>query len=867
MPADLRQASAFLLALSGKHDAAYTFQTFDDSPEKRRELARVLHGPLLSVAADLEALNARGAGIFITVNETDLHGRREENVTGLRALFVDVDDGEERTWALTPDILVRSVRGIHAYWRLAPDEPMEAFQPAQKQLARFYRTDEKVCDLPRVMRLPGFDHKKGEPVPVRLEFVGSGEPRTIASILEAHPVEAAQKPAPRPVAQEKPVSRRYALAALTSACDRVRAAAEGDRNNTLNREAFGPGQLVAGGSLSAAEATDKLLQAAVDSGLGESESRQTIESAFLGALSSPRSTAPDDPPRRVKLKGKVVGAEGPAVALALAPEPRPGVPAGWMEQLIWKADSRGNAVRLENCLANAMTILQEDPRFVDVFWLNEFAQEIVVRGRPPYEEATEQPHDPRPLRDDDYTRTASWLQREFRLLVGIEIVAQALQALAQRRTFHPVREYLTGLSWDGTPRLSSWLVDYCGAGGKDSPDDPAYLAAVSRAWMISAIARVMQPGTDCKADHVLILEGRQGIRKSTVFRVLSSPWFTDEIDALGSKDAGMQLQGAWIIELAELDALSRLEVSRTKAFLSKSFDRFRPPYGRTVIRFDRQCVFAGSVNHTEYLRDDSGNRRFWPVRCHDDRLDVEGLASTRDQLWAEALAAYRAKEPWWLPGALEDLAAVAQDDRASVDVWEDTVSEYLDEIDKDAGLYMRDRGSVTVSDVLKRLNVPVERQTQVEEKRVARILRHLGWEKQQVREVHGKRTKKYFKKALSPRAVTSGHDTKSHTEAQEASVTPFGQGDTVLRGDAQPLQTNRVPLSPPVTPCAVYAYMGKAGESVGTRGATGGQGDSPPEAGSRPAPGSFTCDDCGGHAYRLSVHSQTPVCTDCWGAA
>jgi predicted P-loop ATPase len=588
----------------------------------------------------------------------------------------------------------------------------------------------------------------------------------------------------------------------------------------------------------------------------EDELRRKVAEVWSKASDPPRGAHLGDPPAKaVKLRGKRVGAKAEVVPAAAPSEPPPGVPHGWQEQLIWKQDARGNAVRLENCLHNAMSILHEDPRWADVFWLDEFAQEITVRGLPPYEvNGTGHPYDARPLRDDDYTRAAAWLQREFRLIVGVETAAQAIQALAHRRTFHPVREYLAGLTWDGVPRLSDWLISFCGAGQPSSPDDPVYVRAVSRAWLISAVARVMRPGTDCKADHVLILEGRQGIRKSTVFRVLGSPWFTDEIDALGSKDAGMQLQGAWIIELAELDALSRQEISRTKAFLSKSFDRFRPPYGRTVVRFDRQCVFAGSVNHTEYLRDDSGNRRFWPVRCHDDSLDVEGLAGARDQLWAEAMAAYLAGESWWLPGETESLAAFAQDDRASVDVWEDTVAEYLEDLERESVGLLRDRASVTASDVL---SVPLERQSIVEEKRVARILRHLGWEKQQFRDEGGKRSKKYFKKTLSPHTPAEKSRSVSPNSASEWPVTPSRRGDSASWGDTQTLQTERVTTSPYVTPSPTCTRVESTGEVLEVGVARGDRGDS--------ASGPFVCSDCGGTAHRFSRYTGTPVCTACWG--
>ena len=178
-----------------------------------------------------------------------------------------------------------------------------------------------------------------------------------------------------------------------------------------------------------------------------------------------------------------------------------------------------------------------------------------------------------------------------------------------------MKAYLQGLLWDGVERLDRWLSTYLGA------EDTDYSRAVGSRWLISAVARIFQPGA--KADCCLILEGPQGIRKSTALRTIAGEYFTDELADLGSKDAAMQTRGVWIIELSELDNLSHAEVARIKAFMSRTTDRFRPPYGMRLVESPRQCVFAGTVNHGTYLRDETGGRRFWPVVC--GRIDVEGL--------------------------------------------------------------------------------------------------------------------------------------------------------------------------------------------------------------------------------------------------
>jgi hypothetical protein len=331
----------------------------------------------------------------------------------------------------------------------------------------------------------------------------------------------------------------------------------------------------------------------------------------------------------------------------------------WRNDLIGSTDPHGNR-KIKNVVANAILVLRNDERWLGVLSFDDFAQRIAVRRGPPYAEPAPPPQ-PREWRDEDDIQTAAWLQTNYELLVNSEIARQAALTISRDHPFHPVREYLESQSWDGRPRLDTMLATYFGV--KETP----FTRAVSALWPISAVARIYQSG--CKADHVLILEGPQGLGKSRSLRVLGGEWFTDEIDAIGSKDAATQLQGVWIVELAELDAMSRAEVSRIKAFMSKSFDRFRPPYGKHAVRFERQCVFAGTVNHTDYLRDETGNRRFWPVRCSsitpNGKIDVEGLARDRDQLWAEAVVRYKQDDRWWLESPEVIALAAAEQKPAS----------------------------------------------------------------------------------------------------------------------------------------------------------------------------------------------------------
>ena len=213
-----------------------------------------------------------------------------------------------------------------------------------------------------------------------------------------------------------------------------------------------------------------------------------------------------------------------------------------------------------------------------------------------------------------------------------------------------------------------------------------------------------------------ILEGPQGIRKSTALRTIAGEYFTDELADLGSKDAAMQARGVWIIELSEVDNLSHAEVARIKAFMSRTTDRFRPPYGMRLVESPRQCVFAGTVNHGTYLRDETGGRRFWPIAC--GRIDVHALAGDRDQLWAEAKVRFESGCVWWLDSPdLVQLASDQQEARYEGDPWEEVV-----------GPWLESKQTTATSEVLEKcINKPQAQWTQTDKIRAARCLRSQGW--------------------------------------------------------------------------------------------------------------------------------------------
>ncbi len=242
--------------------------------------------------------------------------------------------------------------------------------------------------------------------------------------------------------------------------------------------------------------------------------------------------------------------------------------------------------------------------------------------------------------------------------------------VARRNTYNPVTEYLDGLKWDGTFRLCTWLKDYMGAIG-----DPKYLDAIGPRILVGAVARAFEPG--CKHDVVPVFEGPQGAGKSTAVRILGNPWNADGVPDLSTKDAAIQIQGVWLVELEELTSMSRADVEHVKAFLSRSVDRYRPPYGRNATNRPRRCAFIATTNLQDYLKDETGNRRFWPVRCRD--VDLSALERDRDQLLAEAVQEYRNGMQWHLTAVDEILAAQEQELRRLVPELESDLIDYLDD--------------------------------------------------------------------------------------------------------------------------------------------------------------------------------------------
>lgn len=377
--------------------------------------------------------------------------------------------------------------------------------------------------------------------------------------------------------------------------------------------------------------------------------------------------------------------------------------------------------------SNVLIALEHAPEWEGVLAYDEFHQRPTFLNKPPWRNGDWR--GPTPFVDVDESRVLVWMQ-EAGIHCRIEAVRQALAIATDNNRFHPVRDYLDSLAWDGVPRLGKWLTYYLGVEPiKD------YTGPIGSRWMISAVARIYEPG--CLAKYCLVLEGPQDLGKSTALEALGSPWFTDDVAELGTKDSQMQVGNAWIVELSELDSVRKAHVSAIKSFISRKTDQFRKPFGRYITQQPRQCVLAGTVNPAgEYLADDTGAVRFWPVFC--TSIDIEALRADKDQLWAEAVHRYRAKEPWWLDvSEMIGAAADQQDNRFNADAWEEPIARWLRTLMAQ---------QVTTMDVLvSALDVPVKDHDRSKQTRVGIILsKRLGWTSIPTN-VNGKTTRIYHR--------------------------------------------------------------------------------------------------------------------------
>ena len=321
---------------------------------------------------------------------------------------------------------------------------------------------------------------------------------------------------------------------------------------------------------------------------------------------------------------------------------------------------------------------------------------------------------PRPVTDEDVGALQMWVQSVGLPRVGKDIMHQAVDVVARMNHYHPVRAYLRSLTWDGVPRIRDLFPKYFGSADTDYAQD------IGEMFLIAMCARILKPGEKC--DYMPILEGDQGTLKSSACAVLAGEWFSDSLpDNISSKDASQHLRGKWLIEAGEMHQLTRAETTQLKMFLTRDTERYRPSYGRKEVVEPRQCVFIGTTNRDDYLKDETGARRFWPIAC--GNIDLQKLKADRDQLFAEAVSRYDTGTPWWPNKDFEkERIQPEQDARFDSDVWEERIIPYLDGLETKRVTLIQIARSCLDFETVDKLG-------KREQLRIAAVLTHLHWKR------------------------------------------------------------------------------------------------------------------------------------------
>lgn len=336
----------------------------------------------------------------------------------------------------------------------------------------------------------------------------------------------------------------------------------------------------------------------------------------------------------------------------------------WMKRLTIS----GATGAIAKTAKNVMIILENDPLFKGKIAFDEFANRGVVMGPLPWNAFTGR----RDWADNDDKELRIHLEYVYGLACPSK-VEDALGACVYKNRFNDVQSYLTRLVWDGIPRLDTLLIDYLGA------TDSTYTREVTRKALVAAVARAMTPGV--KFDNVLILVGPQDIGKSTFLRILGRNWFSDSLTSFEGKEAAEMIQGVWINELGELSSFNRSETNVIKQFLSRTEDIYREPFGKRTNRYPRRCVFFGTTNEGEFLKDVTGNRRFWPVELMERQPTKNvfyDLPNELDRVWAEAFTLWQSGEPLFLPLEIKALANEQQELHRESSAKEGLILEFME---------------------------------------------------------------------------------------------------------------------------------------------------------------------------------------------
>lgn len=318
----------------------------------------------------------------------------------------------------------------------------------------------------------------------------------------------------------------------------------------------------------------------------------------------------------------------------------------WLEKLSY--NKKGNII---NSIDNALVVLENDPRVKDKLIYDEFSNRAIVKGRVPWMTNCST-HD---WSDTDDSGIRYFLENNYDITTAYKI-EDAKNLNFDRNKFHPVREYLNSLKWDGIKRVETLFIDYFGS------EDSIYTREVATIHLVGAVSRIFEPGV--KYDTMVTLAGPQGIGKSTFINKLAKNWYSDSLDTVKGKEAAELIQGVWHVEMGELNATRKSDRDAVKAFLSRQYDIYRVAYAKNTTRFPRQCVFWGTTNDANFLRDPTGDRRTYPVDCHITKptksIFDDLTEEVVDQIWAETVELYKANTPTFLKGKALEIACIKQ---------------------------------------------------------------------------------------------------------------------------------------------------------------------------------------------------------------
>jgi len=633
-----------------------------------------------------------GCVVWADCDDKDFKGGRAEIYKKIESLYPE------------PSAVVRSGGGLHVYYYLGEDTPADEIEEANRRLAALIGGD-NVHDRARVLRLPLSYHCKDPQKIYRLQFVSQNHTEhSILDLLDEWPEVATSRPVEIAKIQHIATAGLSAqIKALMSRFIGIRDLWAGIGKATGDQTGSGYDYAVARELIwygaDPVEVADAIAYRVQERGKSKPDKyyARTVGRAVADVARFKRAQA-----------------ESAAVLDGQTPESE--ADQQTTEQLVCYPEEHRRAGELIKNLHNVVTILSIDPRWIGKIRYNSFKQRIEI--------------DSSSITDTTSTAMRLWLYRAYGLQVAKDMMVDAIEHVAQQNQYHPVQQYLLDQHWDGVQRLNTWLHRLMGA------DNTPLNAEIGTRWLVQGVARILTAGA--QTDGCLILQGAQGIGKSSALRILArrAEWYRDSfIDIRTGRDAYSKLAGVWIYEFPELESTRGRDNNSVKAFLTQHTDTYRPAYARYEQEVPRQVIFAGTTNDIEILNDPTGSRRYWIVKCgvcHFDKLRAEA-----DQLWAEAVHIYNTwSDPtrwaWLLDPAVSDDMAEVHAEHQQVDTWAEYITSWANNTEDL-------QHGATVADILETaLGITADRQSRSTSTRLGTLLSGMGWLKRR-RSIDGAR--------------------------------------------------------------------------------------------------------------------------------